>query len=106
MEHVMPESDGLRLGRAAISHIFLDAAKLTEFLRRAAEFRINVQTCDWKQIESVIREVSPPAGAIAARGGRAVVSYQGLPDNEDEVLQEFFRQKVEEAKTKHPDLIK
>jgi hypothetical protein len=102
----MSESDELRLGRIAISRIFRDESKLKLFLKVTQDLRINLETCDFRQVESYVRELSPPAGAIPARGGRAVVSYQDLPDNELEVLQQHFRQEVKEAKVKHHDLFR
>ena len=102
----MPESDGLRLGKAAVSRIFRDEAKLKQLLKRVKESGINVETCCFNQVESFVREMSSHATAIPARGGRAVGSYQGLPDNEGKVLDEFFRQRVKEVKAKHPDLFK
>ncbi len=53
----MPESDGLRLGRAAVSRIFQDEAKLKQFLKRVKELRVNPGTCEFRQIESVVREL-------------------------------------------------
>jgi len=101
----MPESDGLRLGRAAVARIFRDEAKLRQFLRETKNFGINLDTCQFGQIESVIRELCPPAGATAI-GKPVVVSYQGLPDDEDEILGGFFRQQIREARIKYPDLFK
>jgi hypothetical protein len=98
----MPESEGLRLGRAAVARIFSDEAKLREFLKQVRDLRFNPETCQFRQIESVVRELCPPAGATA-RGRPIVVTYQDLPDNEDEVLEQFFRQHVNEAKRKHPN---
>jgi len=99
----MLESDGLRLGRAAVSRLFRDEAKVREFLRNVGN--LNLETCQFRQVESVVRELSPPAG-VTARGRPVVVTYQDLPDNEDEVLQEFFRQQVRQAKRNYPSLFR
>jgi hypothetical protein len=101
----MPESDGLRLGKAAVSRIFRDEAKLTEFLKQTRGLGIKLETCQFGQVEAVIRELCPPAGATAV-GRPLVVTYQGLPENEDQILAEFFRRQLSEAKTKYPDLFK
>jgi hypothetical protein len=102
----MGESEELRLGRIAVSRVFRDESKLEAFLKQMRDLRINLETCDFRQIESYIRELSLPAAAIPARGGHAVVGY--LPDNDTEfqVLQQYFRQEVREAKAKRPDLFR
>jgi hypothetical protein len=102
----MSESAELRLGKIAVSRIFRDESKLKSFLKLTQDLRIKLETCDLRQVESFVRELSPPAGAIPARGGRVVGSY--LPDNDNElkILQEHFRQEVKEAKVKHPDLFR
>lgn len=102
----MSESDGLRLGKIAVSRIFRDESKLKSFLKLTQDLRINLETCDFRQIESFVRELSSPAGAIPARGGRVVVSYQDLPGDELDVLQQYFRQEVKEVKAKQPDLFR
>ena len=102
----MSESDGLRLGKVAVSRIFRDEAKLKQLLNQVKESGINVETCGFNQVESFVREMSSHATAIPARGGTAVVIYQDLPDNEGKVLDEFFKQQVKEAKAKHPELFK
>ena len=101
----MPESDGLRLGKAAVSRIFRDEAKLKEFLKQTKDVGIKLETCQFGQVEAVIRELCPPASATAV-GRPVVVSYQGLLENEDQILGEFFRRQLTEAKTKCPDLFK
>jgi hypothetical protein len=65
----MSESDGLRLGKIAVSRIFRDESKLKSFLKLTQELRINLETCDFRQVESFVRELSSLAGAIPARGG-------------------------------------
>src|SRR5208282_783733 len=99
----MPGSDALRLGRNAVSGVFGDESKLRDFLKQVKGSGINVEACDFRQVESFIRELVPPAQAIPV-GGQAVTSYQDLPGNELEVLQQHFRQEVSAAKTRHPDL--
>ena len=74
----MSESDGLRLGKAAIARVSRDESKLKLFLKQMREAKINIETCDFRQVESFVRELSPPAAAIAPRGGRAVMGYQDL----------------------------
>jgi len=103
--YVMAESDGLRLGRAAISRVFRTEPKLKEFLRQMRDLHVNLETCHFGQVESVIRELCPPAAAIAM-GRPIVVSYQDLPDNEDDVLEQSFRNELDQARRKYPTLFK
>jgi len=102
----MPESDELRLGKIAVSRIFRDDSKLKSFLKLTQDLRINLETCDFRQVESFVRELCSPAGAIPTRGGRVVGSYLPDNDNELEVLQQHFGQEIKEAKVKHHDLFR
>jgi len=100
-----PESDALRLAKNAVSRVFGDESKLRDFLKRVKDSGtgINVETCDFRQVEPFIQNVVPIAQPMTM-GAQAVRSYQDLTDDELEVVQQHFRQEVIAAKTRHPDL--
>jgi|GEM_PF-1135572 len=100
----MSGSEGLRQGRAAVSRIFRDESKLRAFVEQTKAARINLEACDFRQVESFVRELAPPAGTLPARGGRAVIGYQDMHDDELAVLQEHFRQELKGAKARYSDL--
>jgi hypothetical protein len=101
----MGESEGLRMGRAAVARVFSEESKLKEFLRQVKDFGINLDACHFAQIESIVRVICPPVAATAI-GRPAVGSYQGLPGDEDDVLDHFFKQELDQAKRKYKGLFK
>ena len=102
---MLPESEEFRRGRIAVSRVFQDESKLKSFMKQTQDLRIDLETCDFRQVESYIRELSPDRGAVA-RGGHVVISYLPHNDNERELLQQHFRHEVKQAKAKHPDLFR
>ena len=102
---MLPESEEFRRGRIAVSRVFQDESKLKSFVKQTRDLRIDLEPCDFREVESFIREMSPDRGAMP-RGGRVVISYLPHNDNESELLQQHFRHEVKEAKAKHPDLFR